>query len=110
MKVNSKFNKRAFFSIGMLATGLMLPVSGLINHNLGFEPLSVSRHFWMSVHNISGIMFTVFAVYHAVYNRQAIMHYAVKVRGLLVTKEALTAISLVIIITSFFALHAFIAG
>jgi hypothetical protein len=49
------FNKRAFISIAMFLAGICLPISGIMNHRLQFEPLTVERHFWMSVLNNSGI-------------------------------------------------------
>jgi len=101
------FNKRAFISIAMFVSGLSLPVSGIMNHNLQFEPLTQQRHFWMSVHNISAILFTIFIILHLFYNWRSLIHYIRKAKGLVISKEALAAITLVVIIVSLFSSHAF---
>lgn len=109
MDIKKKFNKRAFITFGMLVSGMALPVTGLINHNLGFSDLTVSRHFWMSVHNISGILFTIFAVTHIILNSHAIKNYMNKMKSVIISREAFAALMLVAFITVVFASHAFIA-
>ncbi len=99
------FNKRAFISISMITAGLTLPISGLMNHLSQFEPLTSSRHFWMSVHNMSGVLFVIFVVIHIVYNWRAILRYAKKSKEILISKEALTAILLVIFILGLYTSH-----
>ncbi len=101
------FNRRAFVSISLLFSGLLLPVSGLINHNMGFDELSVARHFWMSVHNMAGFLFTVLAICHIVINRRALGHYLKKLPKPLFSKEAIAALLLVLGIIGLFASHAF---
>jgi hypothetical protein len=101
------FNRRAFVSITMFVAGLALPVSGIMNHNLQIEQLTAQRHFWMSVHNMSAFLFTMFAIIHVVYNRRSLWHYAKKVKGILISKEALAAIMLVAGIVALFSSHVF---
>jgi hypothetical protein len=110
MELNKKFNKRAFISMGMLASGIALPFSGLMNHYLAFEMLNFSRHFWMSIHNILGILFTIFALSHVILNWRVIQNYLIRLKKVTVSREAAAAISLVVFITTLFALHVFIAG
>ncbi len=110
MELNKKFNKRAFITFGMLASGIALPVSGLMNHYLAFDLLTISRHFWMSVHNMLGIMFTIFSICHIVLNWRSVRNYFTRLKKISISKEALAAISIVVIITTFFAMHAYIAG
>ena len=100
------FNKRAFISTAMFLSGLCLPFSGIRNHNLQFE-FSVERHFWMSVHNMAAILFVIFAIFHILYNWKALMNYIKKTKEMFVSKEAVTAIALVIVIVGLFASHAF---
>jgi hypothetical protein len=100
------FNKRAFLSAALVLSGLMLPVSGLINHQLGFEGMTQARHFWMSVHNVSGLVFTICAVMHGIVNRRALLGYVRKVQGVAVSREAVTAGMLVIGVVSLVASHA----
>lgn len=104
---HKQFNKRAFISTSMLLSGLLLPVSGLMNHILQFENLTLARHFWMSAHDISGILFVLFSILHIAFNWKALMNYFKKVRDVYISKEALTAIILVVIIVGVFSAHAF---
>ncbi len=106
-KVNKKpFSKRAFVSVAMFVSGLGLPVSGIMNHNLQFETLTTERHFWMSVHNMSAILFTIFLMIHIAYNWRSLMHYFKKIKGIRVSKEAILAIALVVFIVGLFSSHA----
>ncbi len=109
METNKKFNKRAFVTFGMLASGIALPVSGLMNHYLAFDFLTQSRHFWMSVHNILGLLFTIFSVSHIFFNWRAVKNYFLKLQRIFISTEALAAISIVVFITALFALHTFLA-
>ena len=101
------FNKRAFISTALFTSGLFLPISGLMNHLLQFEGLTFARHFWMSAHNISGILFVIFSILHISYNWRALINHVKKVRDVIISKEALIAIMLVIIIVGLISSHAF---
>jgi hypothetical protein len=101
------FNKRAFVSIVMFISGLLLPVSGIMLHELQFEPLTTARHFWMSVHNMAAFLFTIFVVIHISYNWRCLIRYAKKIKGIAVSKEAVMAILLVVMIVGLFSSHAF---
>lgn len=109
MEKDSKkpFNKRAFVSISMFSSGIILPISGIVNHNLQFEALTSQRHFWMSVHNMSATLFCIFAVLHVFYNWKALMNHIRKLKGISISKEAMYAILLVFVIVGFFTSHAF---
>ena len=81
MKDNGRksFNLRGFLILMATVTGLGLPITGLANHLHQMEPIvSFSRHAWMSVHWILGVLFTVSAVAHALLNRRILSNY---VRG-----------------------------
>jgi hypothetical protein len=91
----------------MLISGLCLPLSGLMNHYTGFDPLTVERHFWMSVHDVSGILFVIFAVLHIILNRRTIKTYIHTLKGKLINKEAFAALIIVIFITALISSHAF---
>ncbi len=109
METNFKktFNKRAFVSISMFISGIILPISGIMNHDLQFEALATQRHFWMSVHNMSATLFCVFAVLHIIYNWKALLNHVRKLKGITISKEAICAILLVIFIVGIFSSHAF---
>jgi succinate dehydrogenase/fumarate reductase cytochrome b subunit len=101
------FNKRAFTSTALLTSGLVLPFSGLMIHILQFEKLTLEGHFWMSVHDISGILFVIFSILHISFNWAALISYAKKAKDVFISKEELFAISLVIIIVGLISSHAF---
>jgi uncharacterized iron-regulated membrane protein len=104
---NKQFNKRAFTSIALLLSGLVLPISGIMNHQLQFDPFTQARHFWMSVHNMSALLFTLFAVIHVSLNWRSLVHYAKKAKGFIMSKEAVAAIALIVCVVGLFASHAF---
>jgi len=101
------FNRRAFVSLTLFVSGALLPVSGLINHQLAFDFMTPERHFWMSVHNVAAILFTLAALTHIVTNWRALLHYAKKVHGVVVSKEAALAALLVLGVVGLIATHAF---
>jgi hypothetical protein len=100
------FNKRAFSSVAMFIAVLGLPYSGIMNHKLQFAEFSPERHFWMSVHNVSALLFVIFAVMHIWLNRRALVNYMHKVKGAVISREALYAILFVFIIVALFSSHA----
>ena len=102
-----KFNKRAFLSILLLISGSILPVSGIMNHELQFETMTPARHFWMSVHNMAALIFLLSAIMHVSMNWRSLLHYIKKSGGALLSREALAAIVVVTGIVSLFAQHAF---
>ncbi len=105
--IQKPFNKRAFISTALFTSGLFLPISGFMNHLLQFEGLTVSRHFWMSVHDISGILFVLFSVLHISFNWRALINYIKKVKDTYISKEALLAIILTVLIVGIFSSHVF---
>jgi len=105
--IKKSFNKKAFTSTALLTSGLFLPFSGLMIHILQFEKLTLEGHFWMSVHDISGILFVIFSVLHISFNWKALISYAKKAKDVFISKEALIAIILVIIIIGLISSHAF---
>jgi hypothetical protein len=102
-----KFNNRAFISVGMFTSGLILPISGIMNHILQFEPLTEARHFYMAIHNMSAVLFVIFIVIHLSYNWVSLMKYSRKIGDIIISKEALAAILLVICIVGIFSMHVF---
>jgi hypothetical protein len=106
------FRHRAFVALGMVFSGLALPVTGIANHLLGFAPLSVERHAWMSAHNALGLLFVVFSTWHVVLNRKVLWSHvrntATKVP--LASREAVFAGSVLAVIVGLFVGHAFHAG
>ena len=106
-KAKKPFNKRAFTSVAMLISGLMLPFSGLMNHQLQFESLSMQRHFWMTVHNTSAILFVIFAIIHVSFNWRVLFAYVKQKGGIFIKKEGILALIVVISIVSLLSSHVF---
>jgi hypothetical protein len=102
-----KFNKRAFYSSVMLISGIILPVSGIMNHKMGFDGLSTARHFWMSVHNVSALLFTIFVVLHIKLNWKPLNSYLNKARSVIISRETIYAVLLVVVLVGLFSMHAF---
>lgn len=100
------FNTRAFVSLGIFISALILPVSGIYNHELGLSGLTQERHFWMAVHNSAAALFTCFAAAHIVLNRKALIRHIRLAKDRLISKEAMAVAALVIGIVVVFASHA----
>jgi uncharacterized membrane protein HdeD (DUF308 family) len=106
-EVKKKFNKRAFTAVVIFVAGLILPISGIMNHKLQFDSLTTQRHFWMSVHNFAAILFVLFVVIHVSYNWRSLIHYIRNLKNHIISKEAIFAILFVIIIVGLFSTHVF---
>lgn len=102
---NNKFNKRAFISLGMFFSALGLPISGIMNHELGFEGLTVERHIWMSVHNVLGLLFVIFFIFHIIFNWKPLIKHFKNVSNHFISKEAIAAASVVLIFLFLIILH-----
>ncbi len=105
--IRKPFNKRAFISTALLTSGLLLPFSGLMNHLLQVEEITTARHFWMSVHDISGILFVLLCILHISLNWKALVNYMKKAREVFLSREAWFAIILVIILVGLISSHVF---
>lgn len=102
-----QFNKRAFISVGMFISGIGLPLSGIMNHYLAFDSMTTERHAWMSAHNILGIFFILFAVFHIIYNWKGLIKYIKNSVEAFISKEAVTALSVVLFFLVLVILHTF---
>jgi hypothetical protein len=101
------FNKRAFISTALFVSGVSLPITGFMNHSLQFGSFSIARHFWMSAHDVAGILFVLFAIVHISYNWRLLLNYAKKAKEKFISKETLAAIALVIIVVGLISSHVF---
>jgi hypothetical protein len=106
MDVKKKFNTRAFISTGLLFSFIGLPFSGYMNHIIGFDSITVQRHLWMSVHNVLGLLFLVFAVCHIIINHKTVISSVKKVSDTILSKEAVYAASIILFFLTLFVLHA----
>jgi len=64
---------RSWRSIGLCGMGL--PVTGLVNHFRELSPVTVAAHAWHSAHNVLGVLFVFFSVWHIVLNRRPLWNY-----------------------------------
>jgi len=101
------FNKHSFISIAMVFSVLILSFSGMANHKHQFEQLTLERHFWMTIHNTAAVLFVIFAILHVSYNWRVFINYVKKTKKTFISKEALTAIALVVVIVGLVASHVF---
>lgn len=102
------FNKRAFIGAMALFTGISLPLSGLANHLLGFDGLSLERHAWMAAHNVMAVLFSIFVVWHAVLNRHMLARHLRAASHL--SREAVWAGTIVGLLGFVAVGHAFLAA
>jgi len=105
------FNARAFVNLMLLLAGLGLPVTGIINHYLGFTSLTPQRHGWMAAHNALGVLFVAFALGHAWLNRRPLLGQirAMGASAASLRTEALLA-GLILVLATLFATHGFLVG
>jgi hypothetical protein len=108
-KTIRKFNTRAFVALMIAFSGFGLPVTGAANHVYGFLPPSVARHAWMSAHNIPGLLFMMFSIWHIVLNRRVLWRHirAAAAPVPVVSREAISAIFVVALLLFMFIGHAF---
>lgn len=109
-QIKKPFNKRAFIANTMFFSGALLPFSGYMNHRLQIEPLTGSRHFWVSVHDMAAILFTISVVIHIYYNWHSLIKYINNARKITISREAIFAIIIVLAIVGLFSTHAFHIG
>ena len=105
--VRKQFNKRAFLAAAMCMSALFLPVSGFMNHALQSAPWSTARHFWMAIHNMSALLFSIVLLWHVMVNRKALGRYVRSVPARIPGKEALLGAAVVVGAVGIFSLHAF---
>ena len=107
-----KFNTRAFVALMIAFSGLGLPVTGIANHVYGSLPLTAARHAWMSAHNILGLLFVVFSIWHIVLNRRGLRNHikGVAARVPAVSREGMLAGVVVALLLFLFIGHAFHVG
>jgi hypothetical protein len=112
MTMKKPFSFRAFAALLMTFSGVGLPITGLANHYLAFDPMSVERHAWMTAHNVLAILFTVSAIWHIVQNRQAWARHLKGPAGRMptISREAMYAFGLVFVVTCLMVSHAFFIG
>ena len=104
------FNKRAFVAMMAVFSGIGLPLSGLMNHIYGFDPLTTSRHAWMAAHNAMGIVFAIFVGWHVALNRRALAGHFRNAAAALPRRETALAGAIILALLTLAVGHAFLTG
>ncbi len=96
---HNQFQVRAFTVTVLAATGIGLPVTGIVNHFYAFSGFTVARHAWMSAHNVLGVLLVVFGLLHVVLNRRVLSSHITNVSAgiLRMKREAAWACGLVVL-------------
>ena len=78
MKTNKKklFNKRAIVSVALFIMFILLPISGKMIEAVKNDP--ESRYIWSGIHGSLAFLFTIFGLFHIVYNWKSLKHYLKK--------------------------------
>jgi hypothetical protein len=95
--VKKPFNKRALVDIALAICALGLPVSAILMESTQREPgFNSVHHMWVEMHGGFGLLFMVFAVWHVILNRRALMNY-LKGAGSTssISREAIVAVLIV---------------
>lgn len=79
----------------------------ILNHFLAFDTLTVERHAWMSAHNVLGLLFLLFAVFHIFFNWKGLMKYIKNSISFIISREALVALSLIVFFLVLIVSHAY---
>jgi hypothetical protein len=110
--MQSRFSVRAFVVLMIAFSGLGLPVTGVFNHLYGFSPPSTARHAWMSAHNVLGLLFVGFSIWHVILNRRALWKHirGVGARARRVNREAVLAGAVLALVLLLSVGHAFHVG
>lgn len=103
-------NKRSLNVLIMFFSFLLLPFSGVVIHSThGFVEREPIRHFAMSIHNLSAIIFLCACMLHLVANRKALAKYisakTAEYSGL--KREAILALMFVLGLVGLFSMHVF---
>ena len=106
--IKDSWDQRRFVAVAAALSGLALPVTGIADHlaDAAGDPVR-----WAIVHTSLGTVFAVFAAWHCVLNRRALVRYVrstISSRAL-VGREAVVAATLVGLVLAVTVLHA-VAG
>jgi len=71
-KAKKTTNKRKIVALILLATFIMLPISGVYVH---ITHGTATSHKWLHIHVLFGVIFVVVGIYHIVNNWRVLKHY-----------------------------------
>ncbi len=106
-----KSRGRAFTALMMTLSGIGLPVTGIANHVYGFSPMTTARHAWMTAHNVLGVVFVFFVIWHMALNRRALWNHVKGIgRGSAITAREAVLAGAVVALALLLVGHAFVVG
>lgn len=110
-KNTGRFRIRTFVTLMLLLSGLGLPMTGIANHMCGFSGLTTARHAWMAAHNVLGLLFSIFVIWHVTFNYRAVWNHIKSAVGYqsIVGREILLAGALMALALVYVS-HAFLVG
>jgi hypothetical protein len=78
MKSDNKktFNKRSIVSITLFILFILLPISGKMIEIMGNNP--EAKYIWGGIHYLLGLLFTIFGIFHIIYNWEMLKQYIKK--------------------------------
>jgi hypothetical protein len=94
-----RWEQRRFVSCSTLILGLALPVTGVGNHLARHSEGPTADAGWVVAHVAIGSLFVLFAVWHAILNRRALVRYLrAKAKPSLPSREILAALVMIVIV------------
>ena len=93
-----KFNLRAFLVILALLFLIALPITGLLLHESSEQEIDINPHTLFMLHIGIGILFLITVISHITINRRPLTKYISSKGANLLSREALLATSIFIIV------------
>lgn len=73
MKSNKKLLKRTIVSIVLFVLFILLPISG---NMIGAMRVNLEAiYIWGAIHSLFGVLFSIFGIFHIVYNWKTLKQY-----------------------------------
>ena len=91
------FSRRKFVSVGLFLTLAILVITGILIQIYENLEEGFAIHFFTAVHVLTGIFFSVISILHIIINWRALKSY-IKTKNVSISKEAVAAIVVVLII------------
>ena len=108
-EVREKFRIRLFVTEMIAFCALGLLVTGVFNHIHGFSPLTTARHAWMAAHNVLGLLFVFFSIWHVALNRRMFWNHIKKaLRGGSIACRETLLVGVILLLAMLSVSHAFL--
>ena len=105
-RVGNSFNRRAFITLMVTISSLVLPVTGFIMHFSKEAGITAEIHGLFMLHFLFGAIFIVFAIWHIYLNRRAFFKtFKSNISPLLLSREAGWAFTISLILILLLVFH-----